>query len=133
MTSQLLVVEETRVPGENNRQTPSHWQLSHIPQPGFEPVYLEFGILSFITTSAILRLSSDYSQLLMVMETRVKNTGNLLTCPGWDLNLCSGERQLAVSGNILDHSAIRAALSRWPCWFHLVRQLVTTNTGLTKF
>ena len=37
MTSQLQVVEETRVPGENHRLTPSHWQLSHMPRPGFEP------------------------------------------------------------------------------------------------
>ena len=33
MTSQLYVVEETGVPGENNRLTPSHWQLSHMPSP----------------------------------------------------------------------------------------------------
>ena len=34
-------------------------------------------------------------------------TGNFLTCPGWDSNPESGERQLAVSGNALDHSANR--------------------------
>ena len=37
MTSQLCVVEETGVPGENHRLTLSHWQLSHKPRPGFEP------------------------------------------------------------------------------------------------
>ena len=35
-------------------------------------------------------------------------TGNFLACPGWDSNLGCGERQLAVSGNALDHTAIRA-------------------------
>ena len=30
-----------------------------------------------------------------------------LTCPSWDLNPGSGERQLAVSGNALDHTATR--------------------------
>ena len=30
MTSQLQAVEETKVPGEKLRLTPSHWQLSHI-------------------------------------------------------------------------------------------------------
>ena len=28
-------MEETKVPGENHRLTPSHWQLSHMPRPGF--------------------------------------------------------------------------------------------------
>ena len=50
------------------------------------------------------------------METRVPSenhrlpqvTGNILTCHGWDSNLDSGERQLAVSGNALDHTARRA-------------------------
>ena len=37
MISQLKVVEETGVPGENHRLTPRHWQLSHMPRPGFEP------------------------------------------------------------------------------------------------
>ena len=32
-------------------------------------------------------------------------TGNILTCPGRDLNPGSGERQLAVRGNALDHTA----------------------------
>ena len=49
------MVEETGVPGEIHRLTPSHWQLSHMP--------------------ALVP------------------------------NLASGERQLAVSGNALDHSA----------------------------
>ena len=31
------VVEETGVPGENHRLTPSHRQLSHMSRPGFEP------------------------------------------------------------------------------------------------
>ena len=31
MTCQLELVEETRVPGENNRLTQTHWQLSHMP------------------------------------------------------------------------------------------------------
>ena len=30
MNSQLYVVEETAVPSENHRLTPSHWQLSHM-------------------------------------------------------------------------------------------------------
>ena len=34
-------------------------------------------------------------------------TGNF-ACPAWDSILESGERQLAVSGNALDHTAIRA-------------------------
>ena len=37
MTSQLLVLEETGVPGENHRLPPSHWQLSHVLRSGFEP------------------------------------------------------------------------------------------------
>ena len=37
--------------------------------------------------------------------------GNFPTCPGWDLNLGIGERQLTVSGNALDPTAIRAAPS----------------------
>ena len=32
MTSQLQMVEETEVPGENNRPIPNHWQLSHMSQ-----------------------------------------------------------------------------------------------------
>ena len=55
----------------------------------------------------------------MVVETGVpdKNhqlqvTVNILTCPGWDSNQDSGERQLAVSGNTRDHTAIRAG----PWW-----------------
>ena len=51
----MKLLEETGVPGENHRLTPSHWQLSH-----------------------------------------------------WDLNSGTGERQLVVSGNALDHTAIRA-------------------------
>ena len=58
MTSQLYVVEETEVPGEKHLLIPSHWQLSHLSQPGLEP--------------------------------------------------CSGERQLAMSGNTSDHLAIKA-------------------------
>ena len=38
VTSQLKVVEEIGVPGENHRLTPSHWQLSHVPMPGCEKV-----------------------------------------------------------------------------------------------
>ena len=34
-------------------------------------------------------------------------TGNFLSSPGWDSNIGSGERQLAVSGNSLDHMAMR--------------------------
>ena len=30
----------------------------------------------------------------------------LIFCPGWDSNLESGGKQLAVSGNILDHTAM---------------------------
>ena len=30
-------MEETGVPGKNHRLTPSHWQLSLMPKPGFEP------------------------------------------------------------------------------------------------
>ena len=30
-------MEETRVPGEKHRLTPSHWQLSHMSRPEFEP------------------------------------------------------------------------------------------------
>ena len=41
-----------------------------------------------------------------------KVIGNFPTCSGWDLNLDSGERQLAVSGNALDQKAIRAG--PWP-------------------
>ena len=37
MTSPLLLVEETTVPGENHRLTPNHWLLSHFPQLRFEP------------------------------------------------------------------------------------------------
>ena len=38
MTSKLEVVEELEsgVPSENQRLTPSHWQLSHMPRSGFE-------------------------------------------------------------------------------------------------
>ena len=32
MTGQLYLVEETGVPGDNHRLTPSCWQLSHMPQ-----------------------------------------------------------------------------------------------------
>ena len=46
------------------------------------------------------------SQLYVVEETRVPSentlpqvTGNILTCPGRDLNEGGGERQLAVGGN----------------------------------
>ena len=35
--SRDLSVEETGVHGENHRPTPGHWQLSYMPQPGFEP------------------------------------------------------------------------------------------------
>ena len=37
-----------------------------------------------------------------------KVTGNFLTCLGQDANPGSGERQLAASGNALDHTADRA-------------------------
>ena len=36
-----------------------------------------------------------------------QDTSNFLTCPAWDSNTGSGERQLAVSGNDLDRTAIR--------------------------
>ena len=29
----MLVVEETGVPAENHRLTPSHWQISKMPRP----------------------------------------------------------------------------------------------------
>ena len=35
-------------------------------------------------------------------------TGNFLTCPGRDSKSDSGERELAVSDNALDHTVIRA-------------------------
>ena len=38
MTSLLQVVEETGIPGKNQHLTPSHWQLSHMPWPGFESI-----------------------------------------------------------------------------------------------
>ena len=60
VTSQELLMEETAVPSQNHRLTPSHWQFSHMPW--------------------------------------------------WNLNPDSGERQLAVSGNALDHTAIWAGL-----------------------
>ena len=41
-------------------------------------------------------------------------TGNFLTYHGWDTNPDSGERQLAVSGNALDHRAIGAVPSDLP-------------------
>ena len=41
MTSQLYVSEETGVPAEKHRLTPSHWQLSHMPRPRFEPRYCQ--------------------------------------------------------------------------------------------
>ena len=76
----------------------------------------KFGILVFLTFSAILWLICD--QPVVTGEgsqsTRRKNTalpqvtGNFLTFPVWDSNPCSGERQLAVCGNALDHTAIRA-------------------------
>ena len=58
------------------------------------------------------------SQLYMVEETGgpcekhrlTPSPGNFVTCPGWDWNPGSGDRQLAVSGNALDHTAIRAGL-----------------------
>ena len=31
-------MKETGVPGEKPRLTPSHWQLSYMPRPGFEPI-----------------------------------------------------------------------------------------------
>ena len=37
MASQLQLVEETGVPGENHRLTTSHWHLFHMPRVGFEP------------------------------------------------------------------------------------------------
>ena len=54
------------------------------------------------------------SQLEVVEETRVPDettaylqvTGNFLTCHGRDSNLGSGERQLAIGGNALGHTAI---------------------------
>ena len=50
-------------------------------------------------------------------------TGKFLTCPSWDSNPGSGERQLVVSGNALDHKAIwghrpqwwETASSQWQC------------------
>ena len=33
----MPIVAKTGVPGENHRLTPSHWQLSHMPTPWFEP------------------------------------------------------------------------------------------------
>ena len=40
MTSQLLLVKETGMPGVNHRLTPGRWQPSHIPQAGLEPATL---------------------------------------------------------------------------------------------
>ena len=37
VTSQLLVMKETGVPVENDSLTLSHWQISQMPQPRFEP------------------------------------------------------------------------------------------------
>ena len=41
-------------------------------------------------------------------KSKSQFTGNFLTCSGKDSDLDSGERQLAVSGNALDHTIIMA-------------------------
>ena len=41
MTSQLLIIEETILPWNNNARAPSHWQLSRISVVGFRGVQLE--------------------------------------------------------------------------------------------
>ena len=77
---------------------------------------LVLGILFFVTFSAKLRLSRHYPVVACGGGNRPKPPLNLksqatFTCPGCDSNPDSGERQLAVSGNALDHTAIRAGPS----------------------
>ena len=78
----------------------------------------EFGILIFGTFSAIFRIGRDYLGVSggEYRGTRRKSltycltalvTGNFLTYPDRDLKLGSAERQRAVSGNALNHTAIR--------------------------
>ena len=38
------------------------------------------------------------------ITTSYQVTGNFHTCQGWDSNPGSGKRQLALSGNVLDHT-----------------------------
>ena len=75
----------------------------------------------FVPFTAMSRLIRDYPVVTGVgnWDTRrnplPQVTGNFLTCPRLNSTLDSGERQLAVSGNTLDHTAIRA-LSTLKWW-----------------
>ena len=74
-------------------------------------------LIFFVTSSAVLRLSCVWPVVTQVEETGVSSENHCLTpshwqlshtCPGWNLNPGSGERQLTVTGNSLDHTTIRA-------------------------
>ena len=67
----------------------------------------------FVTFSDILRLIRDQSVVTggekpqQPPKINAQVTGNFRTCSGRNSKPSSGERQLAVSGNALDDSAIR--------------------------
>ena len=59
-------------------------------------------------------------------------TGNFLPCPRWVSNPDRGKEQLAVSGNALDHTAIRTgprffgvhnSLNELPCVCHIIQSM----------
>ena len=63
--------------------------------------YCQLRILVFIITR---KLSVGGNQ--STWQKPPPNLKSLTTCPGHDLNQGSGERQLTVSGNALEHTAI---------------------------
>ena len=74
---------------------------------------LEFWLLSLFVPHCCLVMTS---QFYILGETAAPEkspafahvTGNFLTCVGRDKDLGSGENRLVISGNALDHAAIRA-------------------------
>ena len=64
----------------------------------FKKVSLKFVVWIYGHLENNFKIKSDFSKSF---------SDNFLISPGWDSNPGSGERQIAVNGDALDHTAIR--------------------------
>ena len=78
VTSQLQMVEETEVPGENNRPIPNHLQLSHMSQMEMKSLvpFSDKRILVLVTSSLVFPSRKSYVLQVMIYQVWLRGVIN---------------------------------------------------------
>ena len=67
-------MDETRVPGKNHRLASSHWQLSNMPMPGFDPQAVVKDSLQSVAAPETTRPSELFEVTIPVKQLRTNES-----------------------------------------------------------